>query len=416
MRVKRRRCNTAPPDRFSVVRRWRGDARRLAGNLAQHTGRRHPVSTEIQPRELGLAPARARRAVGAGAPARHPAGTHPLAPGSRSRGCTASKPARVPSLNTTFSAANPATPGRTPIAPRRMSPIVPTSMSGGRASRRNCVIAPYAGPAQATGGKVPERGTQDGSVQCIRQAWRQHPLGDSDGDDRDPEQVPRHDVDGAAHRQAHVGAVFAQIDRDLATGVAEADHQHLLLAVWRAVTVVGAVQQLAAKVGHAGQVGQVGLAVVAGGDDELRPRVARVRGVHVPAPVGATRLAHLLPEARLQAETARVVLQVVDHLLTRGIARAGSRKRQERQRSSAPYRYAGAGDRSARARLYPRRYPAPAAGRRCRGARGWPRPPAPPAPPRPRSDDARSAAPPVSVAAARHGPPLSASPAAQRPP
>src|ERR1700722_705905 len=81
----------------------------------------------------------------------------------------------------------------------------------------------------------------------VRQPGRQAAEGDRDGEDGQSENVARHDIHGIAYGERDSGAMRVQIYRYLARTIAEANDQHTPVAKGLAVTIVAAVDDLAAE-------------------------------------------------------------------------------------------------------------------------------------------------------------------------
>ncbi len=177
--------------------------------------------------------------------------------------------------------------------------------------------------AQSVFGQVAREQAHHRSVQGIGQLGRQGFLQDADGQEGDAEDLAADDVDRAAHGQGGLRAMLVQVDGDLAPRVAQAHHQHALPLEAGAIGVGRAVQHRPLEGGQARPGGTLRLPVVASGHDQRARTVNRVLGMDLPAGFGSARPDDFLPIEGLDLVMARVGVQVVHHLLARGIAGVG---------------------------------------------------------------------------------------------
>src|SRR6266511_5948692 len=133
---------------------------------------------------------------------------------------------------------------------------------------------------------------------------------------RKPEDFAAKDRRRATHRGPHPRrAALRQLEGDLRSGVRGRHDEHVLAAERLRLAVRGGVDQLAGKPLPPRPLGHHRAAVVAGRDhDACRGQIAG-RGLDPPPAVVAVDAPHLGPGADVEVEPARVLAQVLDHVV-----------------------------------------------------------------------------------------------------
>ncbi len=204
---------------------------------------------------------------------------------------------------------------------------------------RDLGVRPVRQPAQPDGRDVADREADQRRGEGVGEPGREVPHHRADLQDRDDaEQVPRYDVDRAAHGQVGADAVLDQVDRLLARGVAEADDEDRATAPALAVAVLARVEQVTGVGLHARPGGTQGSARRAGGHHDVAGPPLPIRGGRDPPAVGPGQPGDLGPVVRLDPVVGAVSLEVLDDLVARRVARPGRRHRQAGQGRRRPGR------------------------------------------------------------------------------